>query len=91
MFEMKTSNTDPADVASIDAIITAAYDSISGLPGKRDWNRVLSLSFQLQMAGTCVPRAERRELHHPKAITHQVSINGGELQTRSLLSRSCRE
>ena len=56
MFEMKTSNTDPADVASIDAIITAAYDSISGLPGKRDWNRVLSLSFQLQMVGTCVPR-----------------------------------
>jgi hypothetical protein len=24
-------------------IITAAYDSISGLPGNRDWNRVRSL------------------------------------------------
>ena len=33
----------PADVASIDAIIMAAYDSISGPPGKRDWNRVRSL------------------------------------------------
>ncbi len=33
----------PADVASIDAIIMAAYDSISGPPGKRDWNRVHSL------------------------------------------------
>src|SRR5438552_10368688 len=32
-----------ADVASIDAIITAAYDSISGPPGKRDWNRERSL------------------------------------------------
>ena len=33
----------PADVASIDAIITAAYDSISGAAGKRNWNRVRSL------------------------------------------------
>jgi hypothetical protein len=34
---------DPADVASIDAIITAAYDSISGPAGSRDWNRLRSL------------------------------------------------
>jgi hypothetical protein len=33
----------PADVESIDAIITAAYDSISGPPGKRDWDRERSL------------------------------------------------
>jgi hypothetical protein len=33
----------PADVASVDAIITAAYDSISGPAGKRNWNRVRSL------------------------------------------------
>ena len=34
----------PADVASMDAIITAAYDSISGPAGKkRDWNRMRSL------------------------------------------------
>ena len=34
----------PADVASIDAIINAAYDSISGQAGKkRDWNRMRSL------------------------------------------------
>jgi hypothetical protein len=33
----------PADVESIGAIITAAYDSISGPPGKRDWIRVRSL------------------------------------------------
>jgi len=41
--EMETRNADPADVASIDAIITAAYDSISGPPGKRDWDRERSL------------------------------------------------
>jgi hypothetical protein len=34
----------PADVTSIDAIITAAYESISGPAGqKRDWNRVRSV------------------------------------------------
>lgn len=34
----------PADVASIDAIITAAYDGISGPAGhKRDWDRERSL------------------------------------------------
>jgi hypothetical protein len=35
---------DPADVASIDAIITAAYEVISGPAGKkRDWDRERSL------------------------------------------------
>lgn len=34
----------PADVASIESIVNAAYDSISGAAGKkRDWNRVRSL------------------------------------------------
>lgn len=45
MLEMETRNVDPADVASIDAIITAAYDSISGPPGKRDWERERSLFY----------------------------------------------
>ena len=36
----------PADVASIDAIIAAAYDSISGPVGqKRDWERERSLYY----------------------------------------------
>src|SRR5258707_14608379 len=43
---MKTSNTNLADVASIDAIITAAYDVISGPAGeKRDWERERSLYY----------------------------------------------
>ena len=34
----------PADVASLDAIMRAVYDVISGPPGaKRDWNRMRSL------------------------------------------------
>jgi hypothetical protein len=34
---------DPADVESIDAIIGAVYDVISGPPGPRDWDRMRSL------------------------------------------------
>ena len=34
---------DPNDVASIDAIIKATYDVISGPAGDRNWNRFLSL------------------------------------------------
>jgi hypothetical protein len=43
---MQTFQADPADVESIDAIITAAYDGISGPAGKkRDWDRERSLFF----------------------------------------------
>jgi len=43
---MKLSMADPADVASIDAIIRAAYDGISGPAGKkRDWDRERSLYY----------------------------------------------
>jgi len=44
MAPMSKSVANPADVASIDALITAAYDVISGPVGrKRDWNRLRSL------------------------------------------------
>jgi hypothetical protein len=43
---MKTLNADPADVASIDAIIAATYDVISGAAGmKRDWDRERGLYY----------------------------------------------
>ena len=43
---MSKSEANPADVASIDAIITAAYDSISGPAGeKRNWERERSLYY----------------------------------------------
>jgi hypothetical protein len=47
---------DPADVASIDAIITAAYDVISGPAGqKRDWDRERSLFIP----GACLFRLRK--------------------------------
>jgi hypothetical protein len=47
MVESRIPNAvNPADVASIDAIITAAYDSISGSAGeKRNWERERSLYY----------------------------------------------
>jgi hypothetical protein len=43
---MSKSEADPRDVESIDAIITAAYDVISGSAGKkRDWDRERSLYY----------------------------------------------
>jgi hypothetical protein len=43
---MLKSEANPTDVASIDAIITAAYDSISGPAGeKRNWERERSLYY----------------------------------------------
>jgi hypothetical protein len=44
--ESAASAPDQADVESIDAIVTAAYDGISGPAGKkRDWDRERSLYF----------------------------------------------
>ncbi|HEX6878935.1 MAG TPA: hypothetical protein VF135_01100 [Terriglobales bacterium] len=39
----ETAQINPADVQSIDAIIKALYDVISGPPGPRDWNRFQAL------------------------------------------------
>jgi hypothetical protein len=44
--DMRVSSANPADVASIDAIVAATYDVISGPVGKkRDWNRERSLFY----------------------------------------------
>ena len=49
----------PADVASPDAIIAAAYDVISGPAGqKRDWNRMLSFFYPGARLIRTVPKKE---------------------------------
>ncbi|HVO58706.1 MAG TPA: hypothetical protein VMT51_13530 [Dongiaceae bacterium] len=47
----------PKDVASLDAIVAAIYDVISGPPGARDWNRFNSLF---------APNAKLIAVHVPK-------------------------
>jgi hypothetical protein len=72
---MSKSEANPADVESIDAIITAAYDSISGPPGKRDWNRERSLFIP---GARLIPTAESAgEMSPGGEITpHMLDIDG---------------
>ncbi len=72
---MSKSEANPADVESIDAIITAAYDSISGPPGKRDWNRERSLFIP---GARLIPTAENAgEISLGGEITpHMLDIDG---------------
>lgn len=39
-------SADPADVATIDALVKAYYESVSGHPGQRDGQRMLSLFIE---------------------------------------------
>ncbi len=72
---MSKSEANPLDVESIDAIITAAYDSISGPPGKRDWNRERSLFIP---SARLIPTAENAgEISLGGEITpHMLDIDG---------------
>ncbi|HEU4470659.1 MAG TPA: hypothetical protein VFR58_06235, partial [Flavisolibacter sp.] len=55
---------DPADVASVDAIVSALYDVISGPPGPRNWSRFNSLfTPEAVMGATVTNPAGKSELH----------------------------
>jgi hypothetical protein len=56
---------DPADVESIDAIIAALYDVISGPAGERDWNRFRSL---FAPSATLSPMAPRQDGSTPVTV-----------------------
>ena len=49
---------DPADVESIDAIIAALYDVISGPAGERDWDRFRSLFAPKATLSPMAPRPD---------------------------------
>lgn len=49
---------DPADVESIDAILAALYDVISGPAGERDWDRFRSLFTPNAILVPMVPRPD---------------------------------
>ena len=68
---------DPADVESVDAIITALYDVISGPAGDRDWDRFRSL---FAPRATLSPMVQRPDGSIPlRVITPEeyVGIGGG--------------
>jgi hypothetical protein len=62
----------PADVASIDAIINAAYDVISGPAGTRDWDRFISLF---------APEARLIPTRHDSTGTHIRALSPQDFAT----------
>ena len=65
----------PADVESIEAIIAAAYDSISGPPGKkRDWDRMRSLFIS---GARLIPTAVDAGRNDVDLAPGRVRPNGG--------------
>ena len=65
----------PADVESIEAIVAAAYDSISGPAGKkRDWDRMRSLFIA---GARLIPTAKDAGKHDVDLAAGRVRPNGG--------------
>ncbi|HVE59631.1 MAG TPA: serine hydrolase [Pyrinomonadaceae bacterium] len=78
----------PADVASIDAIIAALYDVISGDAGKkRDWNRLRSL---FTPDGKMIPLAPKREggfAAHYLTVDAYVERSGAYVEANGFFER----
>ncbi|MBA3891062.1 MAG: hypothetical protein H0X64_11080, partial [Gemmatimonadaceae bacterium] len=70
----------PADVASIDAIITALYDVISGPAGQpRDWNRMRSLFIP---GGRLMPTGVRQGATALRVyeVNDYIALSGPQLE-----------
>ena len=79
---------DPADVESIDTIITAAYDVISGPAGqKRDWDRERSLFIP---GARLIPTTKTAgEMNQDGMITPQVlDVDGDIERSRDYLEKN---
>ena len=71
---MLKSEANPADVATIDSIITAAYDGISGPAGeKRDWDRERSLYMP---GARLIPTAMETGTEGADPTPHILDIEG---------------
>jgi hypothetical protein len=78
---MLKSEANPADVESIDAIINAAYDVISGPAGqKRDWDRERSLFIS---DARLIPTAKKAG----DDVNHAVDLAPQVLDTESYIAR----
>jgi hypothetical protein len=65
----------PADVESIDAIIAALYDVISGPAGERDWDRFRSLFAPGAVLSAMVPRPDGS--HPARVFTYEDYVRFG--------------
>jgi hypothetical protein len=56
--------SNPADVASADALVKALYDVISGPAGPRNWNRFYSLFYPGATMGAIVHTPDGQDVYH---------------------------
>ena len=67
----------PDDVKSVDALMAALYDVISGPPGERDWNRFRSL-FMPNARLTSAEKSPDGAVHvRPNSVEDYVRLGGG--------------
>jgi len=67
----------PDDVKSVDALMAALYDVISGPPGERDWNRFRSL-FMSNARLTSAGKSPDGAIHvRPNSVEDYVRLGGG--------------
>ena len=87
MFDVETRNADPADVESIGAIITTAYDSISGPPGERDWDRERSLFIP---GARLIPTAENAGETSliGEIVPHMLDVDGFIARVRDYVEKN---
>lgn len=77
----------PADVASVDAIIKAVYDVISGPAGqKRDWDRFRSLFVP---GARLIPAVRRQDSTRAVVLTPEdyIARSGPQLEERGFFER----
>jgi hypothetical protein len=76
----------PADVATIESIVTAAYDGISGPPGKkRDWDRERSLYIP---GARLIPMAMEAGTEGVDLSPHILDIDGFIARVESFFEKS---
>jgi len=74
------------DVESIDGIITATYDVISGPAGKkRDWDRMRSLFFP---GSRLIPTAKEAERNDVELAPNILDVNGFIARAEAILEKN---
>jgi hypothetical protein len=76
----------PADVDTVDHIIVATYDVISGPAGTRDWNRFRSLFYpDARLIGS--GRRDGKISAHPRTVDGYIQSAGEHFKTEGFYER----
>jgi len=81
-----SNSANPADLASIEAIVAAAYEVISGPAGKqRDWDRMRSLF----VPGAClIPTAKEAGKHDVDLAPNIIDVDGWIARSEPFLAKT---